>query len=147
MDHPVHKYWELVRELGLQILSWRPKNVERRDGWGLACHRLYFALGLPIARYGIATHIFFFHWTGRLRRHGNGVGISTEGGKATHIPHKRIVEGESAYYKNRCPPGIHSTVVWSTRGLALWSIGHLDSQPVCHFDALPTLPAMENTIG
>ena len=28
MDNPVHKYLELVRELGLQIMSWGPKNVE-----------------------------------------------------------------------------------------------------------------------
>ena len=64
MKNPVHKYLEFVRGLGLHILSWRPKNVERRDEWGLACYRRHFALGLPISRYGIATHIFFFDWTG-----------------------------------------------------------------------------------
>jgi hypothetical protein len=137
---PVHRYLWLVRTLCIQVLSWVPTMVQARDSWCLEAHRLYFCLGLPTRRYNVASHYFFFHYTPRLVRHGNLVGLSTEGGEAYHKPHKKICGGCGQMPPFKCPPGIWESVTWSTRALAFWREG-LDI-PATWYNMKPTLPPM-----
>lgn len=138
VQDPLQRYLWLVRFLCVQVLSWTPRMVDTRDAKCQEAHYLYFCLGLPPRRYNVAAHYFFFHYTPRFFRHGNLVGLSTEGGEANHKPHKKICGLNGAMRPFQCPDGIWESVCWSTRALAFWRQGL--QIPCTWYDMRPTLP-------
>ena len=135
---PFQQFLWLVRTLCVQVLSWTPNRVPMRDAWCQEAHYLYFCLGLPPRRYNVASHYFFFHYTSRIIRHGNLVGLCTEGGEANHRPHKKICALNGTMRPFQCPDGLWEAVCWSTRAIAFWRQGlHI---PTTWYNMRPTLP-------
>jgi hypothetical protein len=57
-----------------------------------AANGLHLALGLEKRRFSVAANCIFCHYAERLQRHGNLVGMYSEGGEHVHQPPAEICE-------------------------------------------------------
>ena len=53
---PFQELLVLMRKLGLQLLSWKPGNVQLRDIWAQRAHKLWHALKLSKKRFSVAVN-------------------------------------------------------------------------------------------
>ena len=134
---PVHRYVHLMRMLSLDVLSWTPQFVAERTTMCHEAHMLYYALAFTDRRYTVATHYFLFHYGEILKRHGNLLSISSEGGEHLHTPHKRYIK-MSSFVAWACPRGVVEALTWSVRNLAFWR--QRIRLPASFFEVFPTLP-------
>ena len=108
LKDPLHVYLWLMRKIGIQVLSWNPDQLAFCDELSLLCHRLHGSLGSSHRRYGIATHIFLWHYSPWIERFGDTVGVCSQGGERTHQVAKDFERQAATYYKNHCPPAHNS---------------------------------------
>lgn len=137
--HPWAYYLQLLKQLVLQILSWNPQNVQQRNDMCHEWQTLYVALQLPAVRWTTQVHYFAAHYTTRLLRHGNLVGICSEGGEHLHQPHTTIISTRRSLPKNKCPVGLLCCMKHQALSLALWRQGAIKPEDAEEADevALP----------
>lgn len=123
LRNPLQRYVREVRRLCVQLASWHPEGVETRDADCAHLHFLYDACGLPVERLSVNVHYFLCHYTERLLRHGNLVGMSTEGGEHMHKVDKEWVGRRPGFPYGRCPIGLLVAIEASAVDLALWGEG------------------------
>ena len=87
----------------VQLNSWSLEAVDQRDDMCREAHQLFWDLGFPLRRFGVPIHYFLEHYTPRLRKHGNLVGMSSEGGEHVHQPHSKIVQKCPSRPRGKCP--------------------------------------------
>lgn len=126
------KFLPLVRRLCRQLLSWCPERVEDRDQDCAYMHALYTGLDLSPKRVTVNCHYFMEHYTARLLRHGNLVGLCSEGGEHQHCVHRDIVVHHKQYARYVCPRGIFE--VMRSEVTKLWAWLHGYKMPSTHFN-------------
>ena len=127
-----------MRVLCQDLSSWQPIFVEQRDAMCLELHKLFFSLQFSEHRYTVAMLVFCWHYTPRLRRHGNLLGMSTEGGEMSHQVAKKFSGKEPSYRRPFCPPALVSFMRWAVMKVLLWSEGLRLPQFWCKRE--PTMP-------
>jgi hypothetical protein len=117
---PLQEFLREVRRLCVQPLSWWPVGANTRNADAERVHALYVALKFPIERWTVQSHYWACHYQSRLLRHGNLVGMDSEGGEHLHQPHNRVVDLRPSFPRGKCPIGIAASVKWSALGVVLW---------------------------
>ena len=102
-------------------------------------HQLFWDLGFPLRRFRVPIHYFLEHYTPRLRKHGNLVGMSSEGGEHVHQPHSKIVQKRPSRPRGNCPVGLAEIMKHVRLWLGLWRQGWLS--PTLWYTHAPKLPA------
>ena len=139
LQDPIHRYLKLMRILMVQLNSWSPEGVDQRDDMCREAHQLFWDLGFPLRRFGVPIHYFLEHYTPRLRKHGNLVGMSSEGGEHVHQPHSKIVQKRPSRPRGKCPVGLVEIMKHVRLWLGLWRQGWLS--PTLWYTHEPKLPA------
>ena len=102
-------------------------------------HQLFWDLGFPLRRFGVPIHYFLEHYTPRLRKHGNLVGMSSEGGEHVHQPHSKIVQKRPSRPRGKCPVGLVEIMKHVKLWLGLWRQGWMS--PTLWYTHEAKLPA------
>ena len=125
LQDSIHRHLKLMRILMVQLNSWSPEGVDQRDDMCREAHQLFWNLGFPLRRFRVPNHYFFEHHTTRLRKHGNLVGMSPEGGEHVHQPHSKIVQKRPSRRAGNCPVGLVEIMKHVRLLLGLWRQGWL----------------------
>ena len=139
LQDPIHRYLKLMRILMVQLNSWSPEGVDQRDDMCREAHELFWDLGFPLRRFGVPIHYFLEHYTPRLRKHGNLLVMSSEGGEHVHQPHSKIVQKRLSRPRGKCPAGLVGIMKHVRLWLGLWRQGWLS--PTLWYTHEPKLPA------
>ena len=132
-------FQDLFGKLMQQLISWAPQNVAGRDTMYKRARGLHHLLGLEKRCLGVAAHYFFCHYTERLWRHGNLLGMCSEGGERVHQPHSEKCERRPSCPQNKCPLGLVVCMQDSRIHLAFWRQGWM--QIACSLDESSAMPA------
>ena len=107
-------------KLMVQIISWHPTEIERRDDMAPEAHMLHHKIGLSKKRFGVVVHYFFEHFTERLKHHGSLMRNACEGGEHLHQAHAAVVRRRPSRSRWKCPVGLCEVMKKERLRLALW---------------------------
>ena len=110
-----------------QLLSWAPERVEHRVADCAYLHHLYTGFDLPARLITVNCHFFLEHYTDRLVRHGNLLGLSDEGGEHQHKVHRDKVNHHKQYARYVCPEVLRKVMRAETT--KLWACQHGQHSP------------------
>ena len=97
-----------------------PEGVGQRDDMCREAHQHLWDLSFPLRPFGVPIHHFLEHYTPKLRKHGNLVGMSSEGGEHVHLPASMIVQKRPSRRREKCPVGLEEIMKHIRLWYGLW---------------------------
>ena len=125
LQDPMHRYLKLMQTLMVQLNSWSPEGFEQRDDMCPEGNQVFWDLCFPLRQFGVPIHYVFRHYLPQLRKHGNLVSMSSEGGEHVNQPDCKIVQKRPSRPREKCPVGLVEIMKHVRLLLGLWRQGRL----------------------